>query len=179
MKQRPLLTASLLLAMPGALFAKAPTSKIIIEARRPIALVVVTNPKVLKNFRVWAGPRASRSLWIGLKERSPPHRGDSDVTRNRYYMAVAPRQDRLIYVAFYAFDCLAHQGYVYLPGKTDEEYRLNTSTILYGVEGSWFHAWKLWDHLAQRFIRGAAIQPRSKELVQMSLTLAGMSGIKD
>ena len=35
-----------------------------------------------------------------------------------------------------------------LPARGDKWYALNVSTILRGVEGKWFHAWKAWDKVA-------------------------------
>jgi hypothetical protein len=65
--------------------------------------------------------------------------------------------ERLIYVVFYEYDVATKQGYIYLPGRTDEWYRLNVSTIIRGVEGRWFRAWSGWDSVAMPIIAGARV----------------------
>jgi hypothetical protein len=59
------------------------------------------------------------------------------------------------YVVFWEYDPRSRQGYVNLPGKADEWYRLNVSTIFHGVEGKWFRAWNRWDNMAGTLIAGA------------------------
>ena len=45
---------------------------------------------------------------------------------------------------FPSIDPATGQGYVYLPGKSDEPYRLNTKAIYRGREGNWFRANAAW-----------------------------------
>jgi hypothetical protein len=52
--------------------------------------------------------------------------------------------DQLAYIVSYAVDPETDQGYVYLPGKSDEPYRLNTRAIYRGREGNWFRANAAW-----------------------------------
>ena len=63
---------------------------------------------------------------------------------------------RLVYVVSYSLDTSTGRGYVYLPGKKDERYRLNVSTIFRGVEGSWFRASVEWDSIARELIQTAS-----------------------
>jgi hypothetical protein len=66
-------------------------------------------------------------------------------------------------VVYYAFSPDAEQGYVYVPGESDEWYRLNVHTIFRGVEGKWFRAWGAWESVARPLIKKAelnSIQPR-------------------
>ena len=43
------------------------------------------------------------------------------------------------------------------PGRTEQWYRLDVSTILRGVEGKWFRASKLWEGVARPLIAGAEV----------------------
>ncbi len=60
--------------------------------------------------------------------------------------------ERLVYAVSYAFDDVTGEGYVYLPGKREENYELNMHTIIRRVEGKWFHSWAKWDSIAQQLI---------------------------
>ena len=46
------------------------------------------------------------------------------------------------------------QGYVYLPGKSDEPYRLNTKAIYRGREGNWFRANAAWQAAFSNVVHG-------------------------
>jgi len=49
------------------------------------------------------------------------------------------------YVLYYVKGEVSGQGYIYVPGEQDSEYRLNASTILRdGVDGTWRHAAPGW-----------------------------------
>jgi hypothetical protein len=63
--------------------------------------------------------------------------------------------ERVIYVVFYEYDPATEHGYVYFPGRTEEWYRLNVSTIFHGVEGKWFPAWSVWEGVARPLIARA------------------------
>ena len=69
--------------------------------------------------------------------------------------------ERLVYVVFYEYDPATEHGYIYLPGRTDDWYGLNVSTILHGVEGKWFRAWSVWDSVARPLIAGARVTASS------------------
>jgi len=131
-------------------FAKAPTSKITIKGsdRKRIE---ITDPKILVNFRVWAGPETSsgetKSLIVDWS-RGPIAEPSPRLPRYEIDFYVKLPEERLMYVVFYEFDPSTMQGYVYLPGKRDDWYPLDVSTIYHGVEGKWFHAWSTWDELA-------------------------------
>ena len=77
-----------------------------------------------------------------------------------------------MYAVSYAFDAVTGEGYVYLPGKDDENYRLNVHTIIRRVEGKWFHSWAKWDSVAEQ-----QIESRKRE--QSSTTAAGTETVVD
>lgn len=62
--------------------------------------------------------------------------------------------DQLAYIVSYAVDPATGQGYVYLPGKADEPYRLNTKAIYRGREGNWFRANAAWQAAFRNFVHG-------------------------
>lgn len=60
--------------------------------------------------------------------------------------------EQLAYVISYETDPATGEGYVYLPGKTDERYRLNTKAIYRGREGNWFRANAGWQSAVRQSI---------------------------
>jgi hypothetical protein len=153
-----------LLAVPATMFAKAITSKIIIKGADLKTPIEITDPKTLANYEVWSGPGTS---WTGTRAEQ----GDGfivDWSRavteppkglQRYevcFYAKLP-DEQLIYVVFYEYDPASGDGYIYLPGRTEQWYRLDVSTIFRGVEGKWFRASKLWEGVARPLIAGAEV----------------------
>lgn len=157
------LGVSLLLAMPAAMFGTALTSKIIIEGSTLRVPVAIADAKILGRFRVWSGPGTSGNeseSFIVDWSQGPILISTERSQRYRvsFYVQLEPRREQLFYVVFYMYDPSKGQGYVYLPGKDEDGYRLNVSTILRGVEGHWFPASKSWDNVAKRLIAGNPIR---------------------
>jgi len=153
----------LLLAIPAELFAKAETSKIIIKGADLSAPIEITNPKTLANFSVWTGtgtnctghcPQPSPESFI-VDWSQPMADHPSGLHRYEVSFSAKMPDERLIYVVFYEYDPATEHGYVYFPGRTEEWYRLNLSTIFHGVEGKWFCAWNVWEGVARPLIAGA------------------------
>jgi hypothetical protein len=152
------------LIIPARVFAKADISKITIKGAHLKIPIEITDPKTLAHFNVWSGPGSS---WSGGK--SPPTWVDTfsmdwfqDVTEHpkglqRYEVSCYAKlpNERLIYVVFYEYDPSTEHGYIYLPGRTDEWYRLNVGTIYRDVEGLWFRASSEWDSIARELIANA------------------------
>jgi hypothetical protein len=59
------------------------------------------------------------------------------------FYAGTPPNERIIYVVYYVFNPVTGHGYVYLPGRSDKWYGLNTFSIFRGEEGEWFPAWSV------------------------------------
>ena len=59
-----------------------------------------------------------------------------------------------MYIVSYAVAPATGEGYVYLPGKTDERYRLNTKAIYRGREGNWFRASAAWQSAFRKVVYG-------------------------
>jgi hypothetical protein len=160
------LSSLLILSVPTPLLAKGKTVKITIKGADLKTPIEISDPKLLENFQVWTGPGTStadrQSLiidWFQGPVGKPPE------SLRRYQVSFhTDPNDQIVYVVYYAFSSGADQGYVYLPGESDEWAGLNVHTIYHGVEGKWFRAWSAWDRVARPLIEKAAltdsIQPR-------------------
>lgn len=149
-----------LLAIPAELFAKAETSKIIITGSNLNAPIEITDPKTLANFGVWTGagtnctgncPQPSPESFI-VNWSQPVADHPSGLHRYQVSFYAKMPEERLIYVVLYEYDPATEHGYVYFPGRTEEWYRLNVSTIFHGVEGKWFRASSTWEGVARPLI---------------------------
>jgi hypothetical protein len=154
-----LLSAMLLLSVPLPVLAKGKTSKITITGpglKRPIEIL---DPKILANFSVWTGPGTSTADHQGLIidwSHGPVRETPSMLRRYQVsFYAGAPPNERIVYVVYYVVNPDVSPGYVYLPGKFDEYYRLNVQSILRGEEGKWFPAWNAWERVARPLIQTA------------------------
>lgn len=160
MKQTLIIGMGLLLAIPVILLGKGSTSKVIIEGNGLRAPVTITDAKVLSSFRVWSGPGTSgnetESFVVDWSQGPIPiSKKDAQRYTVSFYVQLEPKREQLVYVVFYVYDPLKDQGCLYLPGKGEDWYRLNVSTIVRGVEGHWFRASKSWDNVAKQIARGS------------------------
>ena len=161
-----LLNSLLILGVPGPLPAKGKTVKITINGADLKTPIEISDPKILANFQVWTGPGTStadtQSLIIDWSQ-GPVRKPPESVRRYQVSFHTDPN-DQIVYVVYYAFSPGAEQGYVYLPGDSDEWAGLNVRTIFHGVEGKWFPAWIAWERVARPLIEKAplteVIQPR-------------------
>jgi hypothetical protein len=151
-----LLSISLLVLTP-VLLGKGKTVKVVIAGDNLAKPVEISDPKTLADFQVWAGPGTSSNQgqafivdWSSGPIKKLPE------GLNRYEVSFyVDGLDRVAYVVFYAFDHSTGRGYVYIPGKSDQHFQSNVRTIFRGVEGSWFHAWTVWDSVAGPLIANA------------------------
>jgi hypothetical protein len=162
-----LLDSLLILGVPTPLLAKGKTVKITITGADLKAPIEISDSKILTDFQVWTGPGTSSSS-PGFNANAPGFIIDWSQgavaaipqTLRRYqvsfYTDVQPN-GQPAYVVFYAFMPGTEQGYVYLPGKSDEWWTLNVRTIFRGVEGKWFHAWSAWERVARPLIEKAEL----------------------
>jgi hypothetical protein len=148
---------SLLILFSATIFAKGTTTKILISGAALQSPIEITDPEILKNFNVWSGPGTfvngveGREGFIvdwaaGVVTERPSGLRDFELA---FYVRYANRPfseqaDQLAYIVSYSVDPKTGQGYVYLPGKADERYRLNTKAIYRGREGNWFRATPAW-----------------------------------
>ncbi len=154
-----LLNSLLILSVPTPLLAKAKTVKITIKGADLKAPIEISDPKILENFQVWAGPGTStadrQSLIIDWSQ-GPVGKPAESLRRYQVSFHTDPNE-QIVYVVYYAFSPDAQQGYVYLPGESDEWAGLNVRSILHGVEGKWFHAWSVWERVARPLIEKAKL----------------------
>lgn len=155
------LVVSLLLAI--SLASKGATTRITIRDTVSGRSVDITDEAVLERFNVWTGPgtfvngvEGSEGFIIDWKSGIVAQRPDG-IRRYevRFFVnASSPVNEQPAYVVFYEHDVRSQQGFVYLPGKSDEPYRLNTRTISrgHGYEGNWFHANTAWKTAIQAVI---------------------------
>jgi len=149
-------TISLLLLAPK-LLAKGKTVKVVIAGGDLAKPVEISDPNTLVKFQVWAGLGTSSNHsqgfivdWSGGVIKESP----KGLTCYEVSFYVNEPEERIAYVVLYAFDPTG-RGYVYIPGKSDPQFEANVRTIYRGVEGNWFHAWTVWDSLAEPLINHA------------------------
>src|SRR5579864_9092092 len=158
----------LLLATPASLLAKAPTLKIVIQGSDLTTPIQITDGKVLANFQVLSGkgtysnePRLEEPSFIIDWSQGPTFEPSKSLPRYEILFYADRPNERLVYAVSYAFDAVTGEGYVYLPGKNDENYALNVHTIIRRVEGKWFQSWRKWDSVAQQLIRSRRLKQSS------------------
>jgi hypothetical protein len=150
--------------LPAPCHAKGATTRIVIEGADLAQPVEITDRRVLANFGVWTGP-GTFSTGSGFDPNAPsflidwskgPTAQPPEALR-RYRVSFYAKElgEGPIYVVDYAPAQGAEPGHVYLPGKSDERWRLNVRSILRGVEGQWFRAWSRWEAVARPLIRRA------------------------
>ena len=154
-----LLNSLLILSVPTPLLAKGKTVKITIKGadlKRPIE---ISDPKILETFQVWTGPgtsTAERPSLIIDWSQGPVTKRPQSLRRYQVSFHTDPNE-QIVYVVYYAFSPGAEQGYVYLPGESDEWARLNVRSIWRGVEGKWFRAWSAWERVARPLVEKAEL----------------------
>jgi hypothetical protein len=149
----------------SSLWAKGPTTRIVITAPSLPGPVEISDTELLRGFAVWSGPGVqvngqpqSHGFIIdwpaGVVARRPAGLARYEVSfyvrRANRSLAVSP--EHLAYVVSYEPDPSGGGGYVYLPGRGDAHYGLNTRTIFRGHEGHWFRASEAWNQAAMRVI---------------------------
>ena len=87
--------------------------------------------------RLWANFRASAAnngKTLNSCSEIEPSSNTGSLRRYQVSFHTAPNE-QIVYVVYYAFSPDAEQGYVYLPGDSDEWAGLNVRSIWRGVEG--------------------------------------------
>lgn len=164
--KRSFAAAMTVLAMflaPVSLSAKGATVKITIKGDGLTTPIEITDP-IIKNFEVWAGPgtyvngiEGTEGFIIDWARGVVAKRPDGLRHYEVSFYAERLQAERLVYVVSYDFDPSTEQGYIYLPGKGDEWYRLNVSAIRRGsgLNGHWFRATSAWEKFARPIITKA------------------------
>src|SRR4051794_583356 len=169
----PLATVSTLLVMLSTLptaTAKAPTIRITIKSDNGSAPIEITDTAV-GDFNVWAGPgvrinEVPQTIgFIPDWDKGALKQPESTLPRYKTSFYTGCRQSeiagcdhpeqQLSYVVLYVYDAAAAQGFVYIPGRGEPWYDLNTRSILRGLEGNWFAATREWQRFVTPFITRA------------------------
>ncbi len=156
------------LVVQASLGAKGLTTKITIADQGLGTQIDITDPILLKRFNVWDGRGTFATVdgretegtqgfiidWLAGAIGSKPQ------GLHRYEVRFYVRHhnttaDELAYVVFYERDPSSREGFVYLPGKSDEPYQLNVRAIHRGpgFEGNWFRASPAWQDAVERVMK--------------------------
>ena len=152
------------ISIPGPICAKGVITRVIIKGANLAAPVEITDAGI-KDFTPWAGPgvtingiKQTEGFIIDWKQGPLSMRpGELQQYELSFYGKLYGQpqgaKDELVHVVLYEYDSLIGRGYVYLPGKADEWYRLNTAKMMHdGLEGNWFRATRAWDDFVRPFI---------------------------
>jgi hypothetical protein len=158
---RGLVGIAIMLALPTVVSAKGETTRITIAGGTLANPIEITDANVVRAFQIWTGPGTNSCFGGNCVEGTEGFIVDwssgavaqrpSGLQRYEISFYVSDRRfpalrgpERLAYVVSYEYDPAASQGYVYLPGKGDQWFRLNAASIYRGREGNWFRATRAW-----------------------------------
>src|SRR5881394_962024 len=152
-RPRVALLGLMLLMLSAPMFAAHDIKKIVIRGAGLAAPIEIHEQ--IGRFFVWSG----RGAWLnGVEETEGfiinwPKGAVAAPEAGLQYFEISFYEvdERPAYVVTYAFDLVTNQGFVYLPGKGENWYAVNTRSILRGkdVEGNWFMASRAWDDFAR------------------------------
>jgi hypothetical protein len=160
---RGLVGIGIALALSTVISAKGETSKITVAGATLASPIEIADTNVVREFQVWAGPGTTVCIggrgncvegtegfivdWssgtVAQRPSGLQHYEVSFYATDRRFPG-QPGPEHLAYVVSYEYDSAASQGYVYLPGKGDQWYALNSASIYRGREGKWFRATRAW-----------------------------------
>jgi hypothetical protein len=147
-----------LLALPILLLTayaggKGDTVRIVIRGESLAAPIELTDPAIVSQFQVLAGPDAGRPGFI-----IDWPRGVANPPKGLRMFEISFVTDRPVpntYIVQYAIDPAAKRSYVFLPADCDAPYRDNVQIVNHGIEGSWCHAWSAWEKIANPLLEKA------------------------
>ena len=151
--------------VPASLFAKGQTDKITIEGVGLTMPLEITDPEV-GQFEIFAGPGTwsngveGREGFIinwskGIVAERPTGLQHYKVSFYSKLPGERPAY-QVIYMVSYDYDPSMNQGYIYLPGKTDEWFKVNLRMWHgQGFEGNWAYATSAWESFVRPLIAKA------------------------
>ncbi|MQA31757.1 MAG: hypothetical protein GEU82_18305 [Luteitalea sp.] len=131
-----IVVAALAVSFAPGLSAKGRTVKVTVSSPSAVQPIDITDPTVIAPT-VWGGE------FIGARTSEP----DRSLMRYRLAFHVEPPREkaRVMYTVSYVRDPRKGTAFIYLPGPSDEGYRLNIGTIYRdGQDGRWFLAEPNW-----------------------------------
>lgn len=152
---------------------KARTVMIRITGAEIAESLEITDPDIVGRFFVYTGPGVRvNGQQVHLEKEGQPgafidwRKGTvehpSGLNQFEIGFFCESRGELLCYRATYEYDPACNQtGYIFLPGRGDDRYVLNTSTVYHGVEGNWFRSSPSWEKLVRPQIEKARTPPRS------------------
>ena len=151
--------------LPASLFAKGQTDKITIQGDGLTTPLEITDLEI-RQFEVWAGP----GVWVnGVEQRegfiinwskgviAEPPTGLQHY-QVRFYSKLPGERAiyQVIYAVSYDYNPSMNHGYVYLPGTTDERFKINGRMWHgHGFEGNWAYATRAWESFVRPLIAKA------------------------
>lgn len=158
---RSLIGLGLVLGLSTTIWAKGATTRITISGANLTGAVEIADADMIDAFQVWSGPGTGGCFEGKCVEATEGFIADwsSGEVVDRpgglwhyevsFYVTDArfpgrPELEHLGYVVSYEYDPVGAQGYIYLPGKGDQWYSLNSASIYRGREGRWFRATRAW-----------------------------------
>lgn len=153
------LFALLIALVPRPLSAEECTQRITIKGPGLASPIEITDQSIARNFNVWTGLGTSTNepegLIVNWAQGAVAERpqGLARYEVSFYWSRIT--NEGPAYVVFYEYAPSIEQGYVYLPGKSEEWYVRNVRTIFRGIEGSWFRASHKWEAIARPLIAKA------------------------
>ena len=165
MRIRFALTTLAGLALAASLSAKGVTTRITIQEAARGTIAELTDPKVLAAFNVWSGPgtfgngvEGTEGFIIDWAAGNINLRPTGLARHQVMFYVRHPRStsEQLAYVVQYENDPATGQGFVYLPGRSDEFANLNGGSIHRGrgFEGNWFRASSAWQQAVAPLLKG-------------------------
>jgi hypothetical protein len=156
------------MSIPAPVCAKGIITKITIKGPNLAAPVEITDAGI-KDFTPWAGPgvtingvKQTEGFIIDWKQGALSWRPGAlqHYEVSFYGRLYSQPRDELVHVVLYDYDSLIGHGYVYLPGRADQWYLLNTAKMVHdGLEGNWFRAIRAWDDFVRPFLPKAQRTP--------------------
>jgi hypothetical protein len=141
----------MILGMPEAASAKAPTVKIIISGGGLTRPIEVTDQRILDMSNIWSAQFLDRSK--GTAKEPPRGLQHYEVS---FYIKTADNEIRKKYVLYYYPGPSTEPGYIYLPGKGEAWYFLNVGAILRDKQdGKWNYASPAWEDLIKSMFANA------------------------
>lgn len=167
------------LLAPAPVFGKGSTAKIVIRGEALAAPLEIADPDVA-DFHVWAGPGVhvngieQTEGFIINWQKGVVTDLPMGVEKYEVQFYVGCRSDEagcrdsrpvLGYVVTYAYDPSSKEGFIYLPGRSDEAFRYNSGMWHgHGYEGHWLRATPQWES----FVRPRIVKARERATVRQT-----------
>jgi hypothetical protein len=118
----------------------------LVEAKAASVRVSVTGPTLPHSIEITSG-QALAIIWAEDFLGAPAVEPDKTLPTYTvsFFAERAEKKVELVYVVTLVLDRRTDEGFIYLPGRGEDGYRLNTGSILRnGQDGKWHHAPNEW-----------------------------------